>query len=317
MSPPSHTSNQIKSDFLSPHKSTGTQVSAKLECEFHKLCREQYLALIKKIVATSEGNPFFIENIVRSLVDSNILVKNANGKIFVSKSIKNINIPSSMQHIILAQWNALGFEEQVICKTAAVIGRSFSSDILRILMPEAISDFTYKKALSNFKNHNLILPEPNRDNMYFFKHMSIRNVIYDTMIGSTRRELNSQLLSYLEKEYADNIFSIVERLVYHAQESVDYDKIYKYATLAATKAEKQYALEDTINQYHIALEASKKMDEKPSMEELQFIQMQLANAYRKKGDYKKATSLYIEILKQDTKKITSSMANQADRKRVV
>ena len=144
--------------------------------------------LIDKIVSTSDCNPFFIENIVQNMIENGILVEDMNGTYFLSKDIKNINIPSSIQNIILSRLNSLLFEEQVVFKTASVIGRTFLSDILRALVPEGISEYIFANALENFETHNLILREDERRAAYYFKHITIRDVVYNTILESTRKE---------------------------------------------------------------------------------------------------------------------------------
>jgi predicted ATPase len=125
---------------------------------------------VEKIVSTSDCNPFFIENIVQNMIESGVLVEAVDGTYFLSKDIKNINIPSSIQNIILARLNSLLFEEQVVCKTASVIGRSFLSDILRAMVPEGISEYIFMNALENFETHNLILPRKSEERVLLQAH---------------------------------------------------------------------------------------------------------------------------------------------------
>src|SRR5574344_1489811 len=205
--------------------------------------------LVKKIVSTSEGNPFFIENIVRSLVENGTLVQDDEGKNSLSKNVKNIQnivIPSSVQNIILARLNALKFEEQIVCKTAAVVGRNFTTECLMHILPEGITEQTVAVSLKDFETHNIIIHDAKNANTYSFKHMIIHDVIYDTVLEATKKELNAKVLNYLEEKYADNYTSVLELLEYHAQEAKEYNKVFLYAREAAKKTEKQFSAQDTI-----------------------------------------------------------------------
>lgn len=258
-------------------------------------------SLVSKIVSTSDCNPFFIENIVQNMIENGVLVENANGTYFLSKDIKNINIPSSIQNIILSRLNSLLFEEQVVFKTASVIGRTFLSDILRALVPEGITEYIFYNALENFETHNLILREDERRAAYYFKHITIRDVVYNTILESTRKELNMMLLSYLENRYADNINAVVERLEYHASEAESFSQVYKYAVLSAVKSEKQFSNLDAIIHYTNALNALKKIDRENRDSEINEITLALASAYRKSSNYEQALELYNRVLECESR----------------
>ncbi len=258
-------------------------------------------ALVEKIVNTSDSNPFFIENIVQNMIESGVLVEATNGTYFLSKDIKNINIPSSIQNIILARLNSLLFEEQVVCKTASVIGRSFLSDILRALVPEGISEYIFLNALENFETHNLILREDERRSAYYFKHITIRDVVYNTILESTRKELNIMLLSYLENRYSDNINAVVERLEYHASEAESWPLVYKYALQSAVKSEKQFSTLDAIVHYQNALDALGKIEMEDREDRINDIHLSLAAAYRKSSDYERSLEMYGAMLERESR----------------
>jgi adenylate cyclase len=256
--------------------------------------------LTRKIIATSDGNPFFIENIVRSLLESGTLVEDTSGKRHLSQNIKNIQniiIPSSIQNIILSRLNSLKFEEQIVCKTASAIGRSFYSDCLKELLPDGISELTLENALNDFETHNLIVKDDKQDPEYSFKQMIIHDVIYDTILDTTKKELNLMLLSYLENKYADNLLGIIERLEYHAQQAKAYDKVFTYALEAARKAEKQFDAQDAITHYLIAFNAWNNLEGKKDIQQIYEIQLRLGDTYRIAGNSEKAIEDFTILIK--------------------
>jgi adenylate cyclase len=261
--------------------------------------------LNRKIVATSEGNPFFIENIVHSLIESGTLIENESGKRVLShniKSIQNIVIPSSIQNIILSRLSFLKFEEQVICKTASAIGKTFYSDCLLELLPEGISDNAVDKALSDFETHNIIVKEVSDDSEYSFTHGIIHDVIYDTILDTTKKELNLMILLYLEKHYEENYQPVIEKLEYHALEAKAYDKVFLYACTAAKKAERLFSAQDTITHCLTALNAWDATDAPKDEIQLCKLLLTLAEAYRIIEDYEKARNVFEQVIHTCKKK---------------
>lgn len=259
---------------------------------------EESPLLIKKIVATSEGNPFFIENIVHSLIENGTLIQNENGKYSLSnnvKSIQNIIIPTSIQNIVLARLNALKFEEQVVCKTASVVGRNFTTDCLMHILPEGITEETVTQSLNDFETHNIIVRDPKNSDAYSFKHMIIHDVIYDTVLENTKKELNSKVLGYLENKYADNYSSVLEQLEYYAEEAHEYDKVFLYAREAAKKSEKQFSSQDTIVHCLLALSAWEQMDGEKDFNLYSQVQLCLGDAYINAVNFDKAVEQFSKV----------------------
>lgn len=261
--------------------------------------KEKNPVLTKKIVYSSDGNPFFIENIIGSLVERKTLIEDKEGFRYISKeitNIQNIEIPSSIQNIILSRLDSLKFEEQIVCKTASAIGRTFYSDCLRGILPSGISDTAVDNALLQFERHDIIKKKDDTDKEYIFNHVVTHDVIYETILDTTKKELNLMILSYLESKYNGKFFSVIEKLEYHAIEAKCYDKIFTYASMAADKAEKQAAPIDAITHYISAEGAWKKDDGKKDINSLYAIQIKLAEQYRLIGNYADAEKRFNEVI---------------------
>lgn len=242
--------------------------------------------LENRIATTSGGNPLFIENIVQNFIDNGILVKNKKGKNELHTSadgIKSISIPSSIKNIILSKLTSLSVEEQIMCKTASVVGKSFTADILPALYSDNISLEKTISMLKEIEKHGIIDYEK-RTKKYTFKSITIHDVIYSTILGYTKRELNRKIISYLEEKYKNNASDYAERLLYHAKEVRDFKRIFEYSTMAAKKAEKTFAVKDAIHFYLIAIEALNQLPEENSSDKYK-IELQLSEAYRANGDY--------------------------------
>ncbi len=254
---------------------------------------------VNKIVSAAAGNPCFIEHVVRNLKENHTLIASENGKNKLAKSVETIEIPSSIQTIILSRLNALSFEEQVICKTASVLGTGFLPSILREIIPDGIDDATLDKALADFETNKIIIRGTEDNPICTFKNSTVRNTVYDTILEATKKELNSAVLDYLEKHYEHNISAVVERLVYHSQEAKDYSKVFVYALEAADKAYLRFAITDSIAHYNVCIDAYKTGEIKDSNVNINNIYLRLANAYRKNGDYELAIKTFNMIIKME------------------
>ncbi|NLK46848.1 MAG: AAA family ATPase, partial [Treponema sp.] len=254
---------------------------------------------INRIVSSASGNPCFIEHVARNLKENRTLVPCETGKNKLAKSVETIEIPSSIQTIILSRFNTLSFEEQVICKTASVLGTGFLPAALREIIPEGISDETLDKALVAFEENKIIVRGTEENPVCIFKDSTVRNTVYDTILEATKKELNSAVLESLEKHYEHNISAVVERLVYHAQEAKDYAKVFIYAFEAAEKAYKRFAITDSIAHYNVCLDAYRSGEVKDTEININKIYLKLANAYRKNSDYELAIKTFNMVLSSE------------------
>ncbi|MBO4438831.1 MAG: AAA family ATPase [Spirochaetaceae bacterium] len=251
---------------------------------------------VNRIVSAAAGNPCFIEHVVRNLKENHTLIVSENGRNKLAKSVETIEIPSSIQTIILSRLNALSFEEQVICKTASVLGTGFLPSILREIIPDGIDDETLDKALADFETNKIISRGTEENPICTFKNSTVRNTVYDTILEATKKELNSAVLDYLEKHYEHNISAVVERLVYHSQEAKDYSKVFVYAFEAAEKAYQRSAITDSIAHYNVCLDAYKTGEVKDTDININRIYLKLANAYRKNSEYDLAVKTFNMVL---------------------
>ncbi len=215
--------------------------------------------LILRIITASGGNPLFIDNIVHSLINSGKINEDYDGFRSLAPGLTNsteIEIPTSMQNVILSRLSTLSYREQILLKTASAIGFKFDTNTLKSILPEKIDDDELIALLSDIQLHNL-LDQELEENTWGFKTSFIHQIIYDTILETTKKELNTTILSVLEETHKDNLDQIAEKLLYHAIEAKDYGKIHTYALISARKAEEQFAFSDAHALYKTAVDAVK------------------------------------------------------------
>jgi predicted ATPase len=214
--------------------------------------------LILKVVNAAGGNPLFIDNMITELINSGTIIVNKNGTKTLSKSSSDkdeINIPTTMQNVILSRLSTLSYREQIVCKSASALGLKFNSTILMQILPEKMSQEEVDKMLADLVFHNIIDNDLVPDT-FSFRTSYIHHIIYDTILETTKKEMNREILEVLENMYADDLSPYAEKLLFHAIEAQDNHKIYKYALAAAKNAELQFAFRDAMELYKTASEAA-------------------------------------------------------------
>ncbi len=271
------------------------QLSEKKSIELAKSLlnmKETDETFVSKIVANASGNPFFIENIIQGFIEKGILVEDENGFRSLSDKEQDIKIPSSIQNIVLSRFDSLKFEDQIICKTASAMGKTFFTNCLKKLLPEGFTEKDMLKSLSDLEKHNLIIKDENKDDEYMFTNGVTRDLIYETILDTTKKDLNLHILEFFEDEYKDDYSQIVEKLEYYAQEAKEQKKIVKYALESAVRAKNQSSLLDAISHYWIAIEAWEQIEEEKDFDQFFQMQIDLADVYRLKGDYDESENVY-------------------------
>ncbi|HEY1410201.1 MAG TPA: adenylate/guanylate cyclase domain-containing protein, partial [Promineifilum sp.] len=154
------------------------------------------------ILAKSEGNPFFLEEVIRSLLDAGLVVRHGESWRATSEII-NLRVPSTLTGVITARLDRLSETDKQVIQAAAVIGREFSSDTLADLlgMPRVPAE-----SLSTLQRRELVRPS-SPDN-YIFKHVLTQEAAYESLLLSRRRQLHHRAADSLLKREPDRAAEI-------------------------------------------------------------------------------------------------------------
>ncbi len=181
----------------------------------------------------SEGNPFYIEEIIKSLLDEGKIYRK-NSKIIVEDYIK-FSLPRTIRELILRRILKLSPNEQRILGYASIIGQEFSVDLLSKLMEEDESYIldVLDRARKAFLIREVIEESGER---YAFYHNKIREAIYYEMGFIKRKKLHQRIGEMIEKISKDNLKEVAEVLAYHYSKAQLYDKAYEYSLISAEKS---------------------------------------------------------------------------------
>jgi class 3 adenylate cyclase/tetratricopeptide (TPR) repeat protein len=225
---------------------------------------EASLAPLKRVlIERTEGNPFFLEESVRALVETGELAGEP-GAYSLAMPLDSLQVPATVQAVLAARIDRLPPEEKRLLQTAAVIGTEVPFPLLQAIaeLPEA--------ALHRGLNHlqgTEFLYETNLfpELAYTFKHALTHEVAYRSLLQERRRVLHSRIVEALEALSHDRPAEQVERLAHHAVLGEVWDKAVTYCRQAGARAYNRSALHETATRFEQTLEALSHLPESPDM----------------------------------------------------
>jgi class 3 adenylate cyclase/tetratricopeptide (TPR) repeat protein len=221
--------------------------------------------LKRLLIERTEGNPFFLEESVRALVETGVLV-GERGAYRLAKSLDSLQVPATVQAVLAARIDRLLPEEKRLLQTAAVIGTEVPFALLHAIVE--LSEEELRRALGHlqaaeFLYETSLFPEIE----YIFKHALTHQVAYETLLQEQRRTLHARIVDASERLYADRLTEQAERLAQHACRGEVWDKAVAYCRQAGTKALARSALREVVACFEQALEALKHLPESRAMQE--------------------------------------------------
>ena len=180
--------------------------------------------LKRSIVERSEGNPLYVEEIVRKLIDDGVLRATEASKWEVARPVADVELPRSIQGLIAARLDGLPDDEKAVLQDAAVVGRVFWVGAVAELTGKSIGDI--RDALGRLRVKELVLPhEPSSfsdEHEYSFRHNLIRDGAYDSLPKTLRADLHAGVARWAERQAGDRADEIAELIASHLVEALAY-----------------------------------------------------------------------------------------------
>jgi DNA-binding NarL/FixJ family response regulator len=206
--------------------------------------------LVSALHERCEGNPFFVEEVLRALVETSKLVRRDGTWQHVGR-LADLVIPASMRDIVQQRLATLPNETRIALRVAAVIGTSFDFTLLQRLT--ATTDYELTNALRGAVAAQLVdeVSEPTSDR-FRFRHALTRESVLADLLGRERRALHREVAAALEARPAPEIRP--EELAYHFDEAGDREPAFRYHILASAHAEKLFAFRNARKHLERALD---------------------------------------------------------------
>jgi len=271
----------------------------------------------------AEGNPFFVEEIVRTLIDRGLVIQDSDGKHWhadPSLETSNIGLPDNLRGLLMSRIDSLQEDERYTLQLAAVIGRRFNYQVLNELagngfrsMPphsdlSSSDSSSLDHSLENLQKAQLIqevmrLPE----HEFTFRHTLIQEAAYGTILIKNRREFHLRVAEVSENLYRDNLEEQSALLEHHFYEAGD-DRALEYAIKAGDHAFRWYANTEAIAHYDRALEIIKRAapDSLKSVPSLT-LYTRRGRAYELNSHFGKALANYEDMEQYASKQADRSM----------
>jgi tetratricopeptide (TPR) repeat protein len=209
--------------------------------------------LTSLLIARTAGNPFFLEESVRTLVETDGLVGEL-GAYRLAQPLHSIQVPATVQAVLAARIDRLPPEAKRLLQTAAVIGTEVPYPLLSAIADLSDTDLhrylTHLQA-AEFLYETRLFPEPE----YTFKHALTHEVAYGSLLHERRRVLQARIVEALEALAGSRMAEQVERLAHHAMRGEVRDKALAYCQQAGEKAMAQSAHREAVGYFEQALSA--------------------------------------------------------------
>jgi len=197
----------------------------------------------RAILDRAQGNPFFVEEVVRSLIDRD-LVFQEDGIWRAREGIEDVAVPDSVHSVVLSRVDRLSDDLRRVLQGASVIGRMFRLRVLRAISEHesGVSD-----ALWDLQDRDLVYQaHVTPEEEYSFRHVLAQEAVYQTILERRRADFHGQVGRALEALYQDDLEEYVEQLAHHYELGGDPAKAVEYLLRSASKATSLHARDEAL-----------------------------------------------------------------------
>lgn len=244
--------NILKPDAL--HSFAENKLEGKISQEFKELLQR-----------TTNGNPFYAEQIIEYFIESDLLEK-TNGE-WVIKD-KNIKISNSINAILTARIDRLSTLVKETVKAAAVIGREFEVPVLTEVMKAQEAFIKENGNMNSVLSEQIKTAERGQiwqamnELRYIFKHSLLREAVYDMQLRAHLRDLHRLIGEAIERVYKDNLEQRYVDLVFHYEQAEEEERLVSYLKKAGEFSRRNYQNQQALNFYNKLLNILKESGEK-------------------------------------------------------
>jgi ABC-type transport system substrate-binding protein/class 3 adenylate cyclase len=243
-------------------------------------------SVAEHLAERSGGNPFFLEEALRDLIERGALERR-NGGWQLAVGMDELAIPAAVQGTLQARLDRLDLQTRDVLSLAAVIGRTFGLPLLERLVPDDLM-----QALSELQRLDLIVEKRRRPNLeYRFRHGLVQEVAYASLVDSKRRKLHKRVGEALESIFQEAPEEAYGLLARHFTEADEPEKAVEYLLKAGDAARAVYADKEALDHYAKARAYLARIgDERRARDTL----FKMALAYHVAFDFEKAEEMYDE-----------------------
>jgi class 3 adenylate cyclase/predicted ATPase len=241
--------SQIRLDALDPESATemlATLLGTAVE----------FNALRRLIIERTEGNPFFIEEMVQALFDEGVLVRN--GGVKVTRSLSQLQLPPTVQGILASRIDRLPAEHKQLLQTLAVIGRQSPFGLIRQVVSTA--ETPLQRMLAELQAGEFIYERPALPEVeYVFKHALTQEVAYNSLLVERRKLVHERIAETIESLRGEQLNDYVKELAHHYSRGNGQSKAVTFLRLAGEQAVRRSATAEAVADFTAAVEILERM----------------------------------------------------------
>ncbi|MBI3513955.1 MAG: tetratricopeptide repeat protein [Proteobacteria bacterium] len=259
-------------------------------------------AILAMVRSRADGNPLYIEEIARSLVDDGIVERTDDGGLRLLRDLDQVSIPGSIQGLVMARIDKLPTALKDVLQVAAVLGPTFKHELLK----RVVTGDDLEARLGQLIELGIVFESKSFPEIeYSFRNVLTQEAIHSTLLLSRQKELHKQIATEIEGLYASRLDDHVELLAQHYVGAAEPAKAYQYLLKSGLKAKAAYANQDAARYFSDALEQAEKIQPPPG--DLADVQVALSEVQELQGDmeaaiqslHKAAGLIAVEVRKAD------------------
>jgi ABC-type oligopeptide transport system substrate-binding subunit/class 3 adenylate cyclase len=210
------------------------------------------------ILEHSEGNPFYLEEVIRSLIDQGFIL-HEEGRWKATRDLTDISIPTTLEGVLLARIDRLQEDVRRTLQMASVIGRSF---LYRLLEAIAAAEQQLDDHLAQLQRVDLVREKTVTPELeYMFKHSLTQEAAYNSLLLEKRREFHRKVGEALESLFSDRKEQYLGLLAHHFEAAGDFEKAVGYLTQAGDRARLTDEHSEAVGFYQRAVKLLQEQDE--------------------------------------------------------
>jgi predicted ATPase len=217
--------------------------------------------LKRLLIARTEGNPFFLEESVRSLVDDGVIA-GERGAYRLAAAVEQVRVPATVRAMLAARIDRLPAEDKDLLQIASVVGSDVPVAVLAAVaavLGNGLPNRLARLQAAEFLYETSVPP----DAAYTFKHALTHEVAYGSLLQKRRRALHARTVEAIEGLYPERLAEHVERLAYHALRGEVWEKAVAFLHRAGAKAAERSAHREATACFEQALDALRHLPQQP------------------------------------------------------
>lgn len=242
------------------------------------------------IIKQTGGNPFFIEEIIRSFIDEGVIQQKGDS-LFVNDKINSIKVPTTVMDVLMARIDRLDEDSRSLLKVASVIGRNFYYRILRRINEDREDVDSLLNHLEDVQFIRML--EDKAEIQYIFRHALAQEAAYSSILQTKRKQLHMQTAKAIESIFSEKLPEFYGMLAMHYSKAEDFPKAEEYLLKAGEAAIKTSASSEAVHYFSEALELYSKLHSDQA-DPHKVVQMEIAigTAHVNKGQLGEALPYY-------------------------